>query len=178
MAINHEQLEVLPYLAYEITPEERSQVEKLIQVELSRQNTSVPHPLLDQNYVEDEDEDEDDERDHVSGIDISRYSDTLTSSLYTTMSYAILQSRNDETLTAAQYSATYSQHIQRLISLNDSVESTIGSKRKALQELNTQRKKLHEDHQSLNGYLSEQWKEAVKSVVNLGVERKRIELDL
>lgn len=188
MVINYEQQELLPHL-HEITPQERSQVEALVQTELSHQNTSRLHPqldnlpiptsLLNERYLEeDEEDDENDSKLDMLGIDMSRYTDTSISNLYTSMSYAVLQSRNDDLLTPSQYSATYSQHIQRLLDANTTVESSIGAKRKALEELNTQRKKLHENHDSLNGYLSEQWKESLKSVVDLGVERKRIEMNI
>lgn len=196
VSINYEPLEHLPYLEESITPEERSQVEQLIQIELSNQygnrnlhpqvEAVLPIPelplsnrLLDQKFEEDEDMEDDEEKDDQTGIDMARYQDTSNiNNLYTTMSYSILQARNDELVTESQYTATYSQHLNQLLQLHHTTEASISNKRKALDDLNLTRKKLHLAQENLNSYLQDQWKDGLKSVVDLGVEIKRLEMDL
>lgn len=201
VSINYEPLEHMPYLEESITPEERSQVEQLIQIELSNQyghhrnhlhphiDTVLPIPelplsnrLLDHKFEEDEDMEEGEEEDNKlehSGIDMSRYTDTSKpDNIYTTMSYSVLQARNDDLVTESQYRASCAQHINNLSLLNQACDSSINNKRKALDDLNLNRKKLHMNQENLNSYLNDQWKDGLKSVVDIGVEIKRLEMDL
>lgn len=191
VSINYEPLEHLPYFEESITPEERSQVEQLIQIELSQQygNRDILHPhvetvlpipqlsnrLLDTKFDEDDDMDEDEE---VLGIDMLRYQDTTTNNLYTTLSYSILQQRNDALVKDKQYTASYQQHMENLLKLSNTTEASIGNKRQALEQLNGERKRMHDKQEGLNCYLKEQWKEGLRGVVDLGVEVKRLEMDL
>jgi pre-mRNA-splicing factor SPF27 len=205
VSANLEPLDHLPYLEESITAEERAEVEQLIQIELTnhlnqrlhpRVDTLLPLPihdhqslplgnnndLLNNRFDEDDDMDDDDAPPPlIHGIDSQRYQDTSDiNHIYTTLSYSTLQQRNDllATQNMTQFTQDYEDHLSHLQSLNLSYEECLSRKRKAIDALNIVRKKKQLEATSVNDYLQDRWKEGLKTVVDLGVEAKRMEMDV
>ncbi|KAK6454510.1 uncharacterized protein RJT20DRAFT_136863 [Scheffersomyces xylosifermentans] len=165
-----------------------------------------PTPLLNQEierYEQEQwDEDDDDEEAHKimdRGIDLSKYSEFIRSpssyepqegsssddihynNLYTTLSYASLQERNIALLmnNNQELMHLHQQHLQELNEIKEDYEVNVHSKRKKIEDVNVIRKKRQVvDFKPVNDYLNERWKDGIKSVVDLGIEASRMDMDM
>lgn len=167
----------------------------------NRQNGPGLHPLVDQvvplsarlsprpmllQEIERLDE-EDDEPEHIlEAVDLRRYADfspngdgASHSQLYTALSYAVLLERNALVLgqNEDQLTALQKQHLAQLAQLEDDYEIALSRKRQQAEDLNVARKKRQTDFGPVNDYLNDRWREGIRSVVDLGVETARVDLE-
>lgn len=131
-----------------------------------------------------ENEDNDETRKtSINGVDISRYSDFTSSSnemvnfdrMYTAYSYRLLHQRNMKNLLENIHKVRTSSrlHIQELEGIRDEYKSSLSRKRKDIQNLNSERKRRQvERFKPLGDFLANKWKETMKSLVDLGIQRQ------
>lgn len=167
-----------------------------------------PSPMLTheiERYEEEDDElDLDDEPKILhGGIDTSRYSEFVSApensnfdesikqsnsndtinynDIYTTLSYASLQERNLE-LVLRNYldlSVNQQQHLQELTQMREDFSDNLNQKRRLVDQVNVVRKKRQlVDFKPVNDYLNERWRDGIKSVVDLGIEAARMDMDI
>ncbi|ABN66867.1 predicted protein [Scheffersomyces stipitis CBS 6054] len=163
-----------------------------------------PSPLLNQEierYEQEQLEEFDDDDETAlpanvihGGIDMNRYADFIKegssssggsevdrNNLYTTLSYAGLQERNLALLLNNNHELMrlHQQHLQELGNVKEDYTVNLNSKRQMVDEVNVIRKKRQVvNFKPVNDYLNEKWKEGIKSVVDLGIEATRMDMDM
>lgn len=86
----------------------------------------------------------------------------------------VLLQQNGESL--KQLNIQYEEEIR---ALESQLSGSLERKRKQVEEINILRKKRQvNDFEPVNNYLMERWKDGIKSVVDLGVESARLDMDL
>ncbi|CAN3357752.1 hypothetical protein DICA3_C14246 [Diutina catenulata] len=183
VTIQYEGVEHLPHLDEMITPEEREEVERLIQMELTRTNQDSLHPqvaqllpplsapaslLGEQMELLEEEEEELDEEFTLGGVDCGVY-DVPD---YTTLSHALLEQQTTD-LYAANLSGLVrgsEQYVERLAQLKTDLVARCGDKRKRADDAADRRKKHASEFNRVNSYLEERWRDGVAGVVEVGVQ--------
>lgn len=101
--------------------------------------------------------------------------------LYTSLSYSILQDRNLSLIRQnnSQFDLLQNQHLNELSQLEDDYRNELHTKRQRIDEVNVIRKKRQVvDFKPVNDYLNDRWKDGIKSVVDLGIESTRMDMDM
>ncbi|ODV80667.1 uncharacterized protein CANTADRAFT_25111 [Suhomyces tanzawaensis NRRL Y-17324] len=136
---------------------------------------------------EEEDTEEDDTRLMEAGIELGRYADfgdgtsTHYDRIYTTLSYSSLQERNLDLLTANYHdiASLHQHHLAQHERLRDEYSSAARHKRAQVDDTNLRRKKRQlGDFKPADDYLAERWKDGIKSVVELGIEAARLDMEM
>lgn len=126
-----------------------------------------------------------------NGIDMSRYSQftaknesgketILYDNMYSTLSYSLLQNRNLSLLSQNedQIRNLQLQHLNNLTVIEEEYTNDLHQKRQRIDDVNTTRKRRQvEDFKPVNDYLNDRWKEGIKSVVDLGIEAGRMNMN-
>lgn len=99
--------------------------------------------------------------------------------LYTALSYAVLLERSVLVLgqNEDQLRILQQQHLAQLAQLEEDYDTALQRKRQQVDEVNSARKRRQADFGPVNDYLSERWREGIRSVVDLGVETARVDLE-
>lgn len=160
---------------------------------------NLARPLLMQEIEryeqeQDEDEDIDDNNGGIiqNGIDMSKYSEFSTRSasgqekihydnLYATLSYASLEKRNLSLLSQneEQLRQLHEAHINDLTGIEQQYSEDLHKKRQSIEDINVLRKRRQVvDFKPVNDYLNDRWKDGIKSVVELGIEAQRMDMDI
>lgn len=159
---------------------------------------NLSRPLLMQEIEryeqeqDDEDIDESNARIIQDGIDMRKYSEFTSTNesggedirhdnLYATLSYSSLQNRNLSLLSQneEQLEGLQEHHLKDLETIEDEYRQDLKKKRQRIEELNVYRKRRQVvDFKPVNDYLNDRWKDGLKSVVELGIEAKRMDMDM
>lgn len=168
-------------------------------IPLPNPNRSTPSPLLMQEierYEQEEDTDDEQEPDRrlSNGIDLSRYSnfnddglndnddDNINyNNLYSTLSYSMLHERNLTLMNEnnEQLAQLEQNHLSQLSDLKEDQHEQLTRKRQQIEDINVIRKKRQVvDFKPVNDYLNDRWKDGIKSVVDLGIESARMDMEI
>lgn len=159
---------------------------------------NLSRPLLMQEIEryeqeqDDEDIDENNARIIHDGIDMTKYSEFTSANesggedirydnLYATLSYSSLQNRNLSLLSQneEQLEGLHEHHLNDLATIEEEYRQDLSKKRQRIEELNVYRKRRQVvDFKPVNDYLNDRWKDGLKSVVELGIEAKRMDMDM
>lgn len=198
VTINHE-IDHLPYTDIPITGTERANVQNLINNELNETRTNdhhqpPQHPMVDnlvplpetssvnslslqeiERYEHELEDNEDFEGPIITGIDTERYEDAQESDkVYENLYYSSNEVSNLSALVqnADSVANTNHQYYQQLNGIHQDLDKNVEKKRKQINDVNVLRKKRQTvDFQPVNDYLNNRWKDGIKSVVDLGIER-------
>lgn len=163
---------------------------------------NLARPLLMQEIerYEQEQEQEQDEEDIdetnsgiiKNGIDMSKYSEFTSTdasgrknihydNLYATLSYSSLQNRNLSLLSQneEQIRQLQEHHLNDLSVIEEQYKEDLHKKRQSIEDINVLRKKRQVvDFKPVNDYLNDRWKDGIKTVVELGIEAQRMDMDM
>lgn len=130
--------------------------ESQLQSRLSHQENSNERSEKERYEVEDDE-----------GIDMSRYEDNLEALYYTNNHY-----RNLSMILSNQTNST--QHQELIDNMEHELNDTMDKKRKMIDDINMMRNKRQTiDFKPINDYLSDRWKDGIKSIVDLSVEASK-----
>mmetsp|Transcript_1751 Transcript_1751/g.1901 ORF Transcript_1751/g.1901 Transcript_1751/m.1901 type:complete len:223 (-) Transcript_1751:705-1373(-) len=172
-------------------------VEQMLPLRDNNEN-NMSKPLLIQEIERYEQEQDDEDIDETSakilqdGIDMSKYSEFTTTNasgredirydnLYATLSYSLLQNRDLSLLSQNEQQLIQLQehHISDLETIEEEYRQDLSKKRQRIEEINVLRKRRQVvDFKPVNDYLNDRWKDGIKSVVELGIEAKRMDMDM
>lgn len=172
-------------------------VEQMLPLRVNNEN-NMSKPLLIQEIERYEQEQDDEDIDETSakilqdGIDMSKYSEFTTTNasgredirydnLYATLSYSLLQNRDLSLLSQNEQQLVQLQehHISDLEMIEEEYRQDLSKKRQRIEEINVLRKRRQVvDFKPVNDYLNDRWKDGIKSVVELGIEAKRLDMDM
>lgn len=83
-------------------------------------------------------------------------------------------SQNEE-----QLEGLHEHHLNDLATIEEEYRQDLSKKRQRIEELNVYRKRRQVvDFKPVNDYLNDRWKDGLKSVVELGIEAKRMDMDM
>lgn len=160
--------------------------------------SNLSRPLLMQEIERYEQEQDDEDIDETNakilqdGIDMTKYSEFTSTNasggedirydnLYATLSYSLLQNRDLSLLSQneQQLEQLQEHHISNLATIEEEYKQDLSNKRQRIEEINVLRKRRQVvDFKPVNDYLNDRWKDGIKSVVELGVEAKRMDMDM
>lgn len=125
------------------------------------------HQLSHQGDGQERSEKERYEVEDDEGIDMSRYDDSLEALYYANNHYRsltmILNNQNN-----------FTQHQELIDNVEHDLNDNIEKKRKMIDDINMMRNKRQTiDFKPINDYLSDRWKDGIKSIVDLSVEASK-----
>lgn len=128
-----------------------------------------------ERYEHELEDNEDFEGPIITGIDTERYEDAQESDkVYENLYYSSNEVSNLSALVqnADSVANTNHQYYQQLNGIHQDLDKNVEKKRKQINDVNVLRKKRQTvDFQPVNDYLNNRWKDGIKSVVDLGIER-------
>lgn len=113
------------------------------------------------------------------GVSMERYSDFgegddfNVNRMYTSLLYGVLRDRNAQIAvdTATERAHAQAMTNEQLKEIALAQKSTILRKRESIDELNSTRQAKQTQFQPVDGYLQQRWKDGVKNIVDMGIER-------
>ncbi|KAM9919975.1 hypothetical protein OXX59_007551 [Metschnikowia pulcherrima] len=188
-------VDYLPFIDGEITDAERQAVEQLIRAEMPAE-TGPLHPMvgtimpLSENrslLMRDMAQFESEDVGGVvpdtflpGGITMDRYTDfgpdddVDCARMYTSLSYSILRERNAQmgVENANERAQAQKAAHERLVELEKAQKSVLSRKRANVEELKSARQAKQAQFQPVNGYLEQRWKDGIKHMVDLGIDKQ------
>ncbi|KAJ8143061.1 hypothetical protein OY671_003812 [Metschnikowia pulcherrima] len=188
-------VDYLPFIDGEITDAERQAVEQLIRAEMPAE-TGPLHPMvgtimpLSENrslLMRDMAQFESEDVGGVvpdtflpGGITMDRYTDfgpdddVDYARMYTSLSYSILRERNAQMGVENANERAQAQKAvnERLAELEKAQKSVLSRKRANVEELKSARQTKQAQFQPVNGYLEQRWKDGIKHMVDLGIDKQ------
>ncbi|KAM9905900.1 hypothetical protein OXX79_001878 [Metschnikowia pulcherrima] len=188
-------VDYLPFIDGEITDAERQAVEQLIRAEMPAE-TGPLHPMvgtimpLSENrslLMRDMAQFESEDVGGVvpdtflpGGITMDRYTDfgpdddVDCARMYTSLSYSILRERNAQmgVENATERAQAQKAAHERLVELEKAQKSVLSRKRANVEELKSARHTKQAQFQPVNGYLEQRWKDGIKHMVDLGIDKQ------
>ncbi|ODV97355.1 hypothetical protein PACTADRAFT_49084 [Pachysolen tannophilus NRRL Y-2460] len=177
----------LVYIDDEITQQEREEVNKLVTQELASFDVNKLYPSLENRYEillvrKNKVEPLKKKNDEIiipsiGGIDLTRYNNLTTESneldyakLYTSLAHSMLRQRS---LTISNFNNDiivknkWLLYNNQLSCYNSILKKELNKKRKAIDDINEQRKKLQLNYKPLDEYLQNKWREEIKACVDV-----------
>ncbi|KAF8003298.1 hypothetical protein HF325_002543 [Metschnikowia pulcherrima] len=188
-------VDYLPFIDGEITDAERQAVEQLIRAEMPAE-TGPLHPmvgtimplsenrsLLMRDMAQFESEDVGGvvpDTFLLGGITMDRYTDfgpddnVDYARMYTSLLYSILRERNAQmgVENANERAQAQKAAHERLAELEKAQKSVLVRKRANVEELKSARQAKQAQFQPVNGYLEQRWKDGIKHMVDLGIDKQ------
>lgn len=197
-------VDYLPYIDDEITELEKEIAESLVQEEFSKLDKNILNSthkrvsqictyqdktskynssLLLQASEDDKFKSEIENGEGIGGIDLTMYSKvfnddgTLNEELYNiTLNCTLMRQRSLEIL--QKYGKNqYLIFNDNLDNSNKLLEIEIDKKRKQIDEINQERKRICTDFKPMNDYLKDKWKDSLNNLITTSVECARIQLE-
>lgn len=113
-------------------------------------------------------------------ISLNRYTEfehdggTDFDAMYTALSYSILRERNSKNAldNLKELAEPEQMHHANLMDIKAELENACARKRQHIDDVEDARKKRQLDFQSVNDYLSQEWRDGITSMVDAGLEKR------
>lgn len=163
-------------------------VDEVIPLSENRQSSSLLYnEILNYEKEIEEEKEGGDLPARIRGIDMSRYDNVsrvespndpyMFSTLYSNLGYAMIHDRNMNLLeqNEDQYKQLQNHNLNVLSNIEQEYEGEILRKRQLVEDVNEGRKKKQvTEVKPVNDYLTDKWKDSIKSIVDLGLRLSQI----